>query len=72
MFKYDSTYGQFKGSVEAKDGKLLINGREINVFAKKNPEEIPWSQVGVKVVVESSGAFTSTEKSSAHLKDNIL
>ena len=50
------------------DGKLLINGREINVFTKKNPEEIPWGQVGVKIVVESSGAFTSEEKSSAHLK----
>ena len=68
MFKYDSTYGQFKGNVEVRNGKLLINGREINVFAKKNPEEIPWSQAGVEIVVESSGAFTSEEKSSAHLK----
>jgi len=68
LLKYDSTYGRFKGDIEVKDGKLLINGREINVFAKKNPEEIPWGQVGVKIVVESSGAFTSEEKSSAHLK----
>ncbi|RIA86351.1 glyceraldehyde-3-phosphate dehydrogenase [Glomus cerebriforme] len=68
LFKYDSTYGRFKGNVEVENGKLLINGREIKVFTKKNPEEIPWSQVGVKIVVESSGAFTSAEKSSAHLK----
>jgi glyceraldehyde 3-phosphate dehydrogenase len=68
LFKYDSTYGRFKGNVEVKNGKLLINGREINVFAKKNPEEIPWGQAEVKIVVESSGAFTSTEESSAHLK----
>lgn len=68
MFKYDSTYGRFKGNVEVKNGVLIINGKEINVFAKKNPEEIPWNQVGVKIVVESSGAFTTAEKSSAHLK----
>ena len=68
MFKYDSTYGRFKGNVDVENGKLLINGKEINVFTKKNPEEIPWGQVGVKIVVESSGAFTSAEKSSAHLK----
>ncbi|CAG8447939.1 134_t:CDS:2 [Funneliformis caledonium] len=68
LFKYDSTYGRFKGDVEVKSGKLFINESEISVFTKKNPEEIPWGQVGVKIVVESSGAFTSTEKSSAHLK----
>lgn len=68
MFKYDSTYGRFKGNVEIKNGMLLINGKEINVFTKKDPEEIPWNQVGVRIVVESSGAFTSTEKSSGHLK----
>ena len=68
MFKYDTTYGQFKGNVDVKNGKLLINGKEISVFTKKSPEEIAWGQAGVKVVVESSGAFTSTEKSSAHLK----
>ncbi|GES82994.1 glyceraldehyde-3-phosphate dehydrogenase [Rhizophagus clarus] len=68
LFKYDSTYGRFKGDVAVKNGILLIYGKEINVFTKKNPEEIPWNQVGVKVVVESSGAFTSTEKSSGHIK----
>jgi glyceraldehyde 3-phosphate dehydrogenase len=46
----------------------IVNGRKINVFAKENPEEMPWGQVGVMIVVESSGAFTSTEKPSAHLK----
>ncbi|CAI2183514.1 1849_t:CDS:10 [Funneliformis geosporum] len=68
LFKYDSTYGRFKGDVEVKSGKLFINESEVCVFTKKNPEEIPWGEVGVKIVVESSGAFTSTEKSSAHLK----
>jgi len=72
LLKYDSIYGRFKGNLEAKNGKLFINAREISVFTTKNPEEIPWGQVGVKIVVEASGAFTSIEKSSGHLKGIYL
>jgi len=68
LFKYDSTHGRFKGQVEAKDGKLVIDGKEIAVFAEKNPADIKWGEIGADYVVESTGFFTTTEKASAHLK----
>ena len=68
MMKYDSAQGRFNGEVYAKDGKLVVNGKEITVYALFNPEEIPWRDTGVEYVVESTGLFTTTEKASAHLK----
>ena len=68
MFKYDSTHGRFKGTVEAKDGKLVINGKSIFVYALKDPSAIPWSESGAEYVVESTGVFTTTEKASTDLK----
>ncbi len=68
MTKYDSVHGQFKGDISAKDGKLVVNGKEIAVFDKMNPEEIPWGQVGADYVVEATGVFTVTDKAQAHLK----
>ncbi|KAI0027487.1 glyceraldehyde 3-phosphate dehydrogenase [Vararia minispora EC-137] len=68
MFKYDSVHGRFKGTVEAKDGKLIIDGHSITVFNERDPAAIPWGSVGALYVVESSGVFTTTEKASAHLK----
>lgn len=68
MFKYDSIHGRFNGSVEAKDGKLWIEGKPITVFAEKDPAQIPWGSVGADYIVESTGVFTTTEKASAHLK----
>jgi glyceraldehyde 3-phosphate dehydrogenase len=68
MFKYDSTHGQFKGTVEHKDGKLVINGHEIAVYAKREPSEIPWGTHGADFVVESTGVFTTTDKASLHIK----
>jgi glyceraldehyde 3-phosphate dehydrogenase len=68
MLKYDSVHGQFKGEVSTKDGKLVVNGKEIAVFACKDPSEIAWSSCGAEYVVESTGVFTTTEKASAHLK----
>lgn len=68
MFKFDSTHGRFEGKVEAKDGKLIINGNPISVFAKRNPDEIPWGDNGAAYVVESTGVFTTVDKASAHLK----
>jgi glyceraldehyde 3-phosphate dehydrogenase len=67
MFKYDSTHGPFKGDVKAENGKLVINGNAISVFACRNPAEIPWASAGAEYVVESTGVFTTTEKASAHL-----
>jgi glyceraldehyde 3-phosphate dehydrogenase len=68
MFKYDSIYGRFKGTVETKDKKLYINGHEIAVYDKKNPEEIPWGTHGADYVVESTGVFTTIDKAGLHIK----
>jgi glyceraldehyde 3-phosphate dehydrogenase len=54
MFKYDSVHGRFAGKVEAKDGKLVINGRPIAIFGERDPATIPWSSVGAEYIVEST------------------
>ncbi len=68
MLRYDTVHGQFKGDIAVKDGKLVVNGKEIAVYAAMNPEEIGWKECGAEYVVESTGVFTTTEKASAHLK----
>ncbi|KAG5353056.1 hypothetical protein C0989_010863 [Termitomyces sp. Mn162] len=68
MFKYDSVHGRFKGTVEAKDGKLWVDGKPIAVFGEKNPQDIKWSSVGAEYIVESTGVFTTTEKAGLHLQ----
>ncbi|KAI8069288.1 glyceraldehyde-3-phosphate dehydrogenase [Gongronella butleri] len=67
MFKYDSTHGRFKGTVEAKDGKLVVNGKPITVHAERDPSQIPWGKDGATHVVESTGVFTTIDKAKAHL-----
>lgn len=66
LFKYDSTHGRFKGTVEAKDGKLIVNGNAITVFMERDPKAIAWGKAGAEYVVESTGVFTTIEKASAH------
>jgi glyceraldehyde 3-phosphate dehydrogenase len=68
MLTYDTVHGRFKGTAEAKDGKLIVNGKEIAVYESMNPAEIPWSEAGADYIVESTGAFTTTEKASAHFE----
>ncbi|KAG2202275.1 glyceraldehyde-3-phosphate dehydrogenase 3 [Mucor mucedo] len=68
MFKYDSTHGRFKGTVEKKDGKLVVNGHPISVYTERDPSKIPWGQDGADYVVESTGVFTTKDAASAHLK----
>ncbi|KAJ6468994.1 glyceraldehyde-3-phosphate dehydrogenase [Mycena vitilis] len=68
MFKYDSVHGRFKGTVEAKDGKLWIQGKPVTVFGERDPANIPWGKEGADYVVESTGVFTTVEKAEAHLK----
>lgn len=69
MFKYDSTHGVFKGTINVVDDSTLeINGKLIKVFSKRDPAEIPWGDYGVDYVVESSGVFTTIAKASAHMK----
>lgn len=67
LLKYDSTFGKFKGTVQAKEGSLIVNGKEIKVFSQKDPALIPWKDVSVKVVIESTGRFTDAEKARAHM-----
>ena len=70
LLKYDSTFGRFKGTVEAKESSLVVNGKEIKVFSQKDPALIPWKDVGVKIVIESTGRFTDAEKPKANLASN--
>jgi len=67
MLKYDSTHGKFKGTVEVKDGKLVVNGKAIRVTAEKNPADLKWNEVGAEYVVESTGLFLTKEKAQGHL-----
>jgi len=67
MFKFDSVHGRFKGTIEAKDGKLVINGKPVAVYAERDPAAIPWGSVGADYVIESTGVFTTIAKASAHL-----
>src|SRR5674476_339971 len=68
LFKYDSTYGRYPGSVEAQESALVVDGRVVRVFAEKDPARIPWGDQGVDIVVESTGVFTDAAKASAHLQ----
>ncbi|MGI6260412.1 MAG: type I glyceraldehyde-3-phosphate dehydrogenase [Acutalibacteraceae bacterium] len=68
MVKYDSMHGHFDGEVTTEDGKLVVNGRKIEVYAEKEPSMIPWGQINAEYVVESTGVFCTTEKASAHLQ----
>jgi glyceraldehyde 3-phosphate dehydrogenase len=68
MLRYDSVHGQFKGTVEVKDGKLVVNGHAIRVTAEKDPANLKWNEVGADYIVESTGLFLTKEKAEAHLK----
>ena len=57
MFKFDSVHGRFKGTIEAKDGKLVINGKSVNVYAERDPASIPWGEAGADYIVESTVCF---------------
>ncbi len=68
LLKYDSTYGRFPGEVGVDGNDLLVNGKRIQVVAQRDPAAIPWGDLGVSIVVESTGLFTDAEKASAHLR----
>jgi glyceraldehyde 3-phosphate dehydrogenase len=68
LLKYDSVFGTFDAAVEAKDSSLVVNGKEVKVFAEKDPANIPWKDLGVDIVVESSGVFTSKDKAVKHIE----
>ena len=68
LLKYDSTFGILDARIEAKEGALLVDGRELKVLTHKDPAEIPWGKLGVDVVIESTGVFTDGERAKAHLQ----
>src|SRR5579863_7570992 len=67
LFQFDSTYGPFRGRVKADDGRIIIDGRPIHIVSHLNPLEIPWRELAVELVIESTGAFTSAKQAAAHL-----
>jgi len=68
MLKYDSTHGRFNGTVEVKDGKLVVNGKAIRITAEKDPANLKWNEVGAEYVVESTGLFLDKPKAEAHIR----
>ncbi len=68
LLKYDSVHGRFDGTVEAKDNALVVNGKELRVYSEKNPGNLPWKELGVDVVVESTGVFRNKEKCLPHIE----
>ncbi|MSO22512.1 MAG: type I glyceraldehyde-3-phosphate dehydrogenase [Acidobacteria bacterium] len=68
LFKYDSTYGPFRGTVEVKDGNLVVDGKKITITAERDPGAIRWKDLGVDVVIESTGMFTDATKAKAHIE----
>ena len=67
MLKYDTVHGQFKGTIEVKDGKLVVDGKTIAVYGSMKPTEIPWKECGAEYIVESTGVFTTIDSASAHI-----
>jgi glyceraldehyde 3-phosphate dehydrogenase len=67
LFKYDSNYGVFPGTVEAQADGIVVNGKKLAVTAEKNPADLPWKALGVEIVIESTGVFTDPAKAKAHL-----
>ena len=68
LFKYDSVHKIFPGNVSSEENYLVVNGKKFRIFAEKDPEVLPWKDLGVEFVIESTGIFTSREKASKHLK----
>ncbi len=68
MLRYDTVHGQFKGTIEVKDGHLVVNGQKIRVTAEKDPANLKWNEVGAEYVVESTGLFLTKEKAEAHIQ----
>ena len=71
LLKYDSNYGRFNGTVQAGEGSLVVDGKEIKVFAERDPAKIPWGDAGVEIVIESTGFFTNGQAAAAHRHDTV-
>ena len=67
LLKYDSLFGKFNGEVESTADSIIVNGKEIKIFAEKDPERLPWGELGVDLVIESTGIFRSKKDVSKHM-----
>jgi glyceraldehyde 3-phosphate dehydrogenase len=67
LFKHDSTYGAYPGDVRAGDASIIVDGREIKILAERDPADLPWGDLGVDIVLESTGIFTDAAKARAHI-----
>ncbi|MEG0249458.1 MAG: type I glyceraldehyde-3-phosphate dehydrogenase [Peptostreptococcus sp.] len=68
LFKYDTAQGRFNGEITVEDGAFIVNGKEIKVVSERNPENLPWGELDVDIVLECTGLFASKEKAEAHIK----
>ena len=68
LLKWDSTYGKYSGEIKAADNAIIVDGKEVKVLAERDPAKIPWRELGVDIVIESTGLFTDATKASAHLE----
>lgn len=68
LLKFDTLYGKFNGTVEATENSIIVNGREIRIFAERDPKNIPWGLQGTDIVIESTGFFTDANKAKAHIE----
>ena len=68
LFKYDTNFGRYPGTVEATDGAIVVDGQAIKSVSERDPAKLPWGELGVDIVVESTGFFTNGEKAAAHIE----
>ncbi|MGH4118349.1 type I glyceraldehyde-3-phosphate dehydrogenase [Clostridium sp.] len=71
LLKYDSLYGKFNGTVEPKENSIVVNGKEIKIFAERDPKNIDWNSLGAEIIIESTGFFTDATKANAHLGGTV-
>ena len=71
LLKYDSCFGKFDGEVEAEEDAIIVNGKEIKVFAQPDPAQIPWGTLGVDLVIEATGVFNSDEGGAKHFERGV-
>ncbi|MFN2238975.1 MAG: type I glyceraldehyde-3-phosphate dehydrogenase [Thermoanaerobaculia bacterium] len=71
LLKYDSVHGRIADSVEAGDGSIKVNGKQIRVSSIRDPKEIPWGELGCEIVIEATGHFSARDKAAAHLRDSV-
>jgi glyceraldehyde 3-phosphate dehydrogenase len=71
LLKYDSLYGKFNGTVEAKENSIVVNGTEIKIFAQRDPKDIDWNSLGAEIIIESTGFYTDATKANAHLGGSV-